>query len=258
MEALKKPHNSIIVMIDAHCHLTHGKFDADRHTVIERARKALKAVVEAGGNIEQNERALGLMHMHKGFIHSVIGLSPHFVNVANVPLEFEMIERNADDILAIGEIGLEYHYFPEEKIRERQRQVFREQLMLAEKLQLPVVIHCREAWDDLLMILADFPQQKVMLHFFNKPKLLEHALKRGYWISIATLKSKDLDKIIKDAPLNSLLAETDSPYLWSEGRNEPANVVSVYERIARIKGMPQEQVQMAIMANASKFFEITF
>ncbi|MFH0972305.1 MAG: TatD family hydrolase [Candidatus Micrarchaeota archaeon] len=245
-------------MYDAHCHVSHELFNADRHEVIARAKKKLVAIVEAGGNLEQNERALGLKHSHGGFVHAVIGLAPHYVNVADLPSEMEMIKRNADDILAIGEIGLEYHYFKEAADQLRQREAFREQLILAEKLQLPVVIHCREAWYDLLAMLKDFPQQKVMLHFFNKPEHLTEALRRGYWISIATLKSKDLDRIIKDAPLNNLLAETDSPYLWTGGRNEPANVVSVYERIAGIKDILLPQVQMALMANASKFFETPF
>jgi TatD DNase family protein len=244
--------------MDCHCHLMHEKFDIDRSETIHRAKKNLTAIIETGGNLAQNVQAIGLKNSHKGFIYAAAGLAPHYVLNNDVKAELEMIERVADDILAIGEIGLEYHYFKENYERERQKQVFREQLMLAEKIGLPVVIHCREAWDDLLMILADFPMQKVMLHFFNKPKLLQEVLKRGYWISISTLKSYDLDRIIKDTPLNSLLAETDAPYMWSEGRNEPANVSVVYEKISKIKGIQIEQVDMAIMANAAKFFETSF
>ncbi|MFH1257491.1 MAG: TatD family hydrolase [Candidatus Micrarchaeota archaeon] len=245
-------------MIDAHCHISHVQFNADRHEVLSRAKKKLQAIVEVGGNLEQNQDAVSLKHQNKGFVLAVAGVSPHFVMQTRVMEEVEFIERNSEDLVAIGEIGLEYHYFKEEAEHERQKQVFREMLMLAEKMQLPVVIHCREAWEDLLLILADFPQQKVMLHFFNKPPYLKEALRRGYWISIATLKSKDVDKAIKETPLNSLLTETDSPYLWSGGRNEPANVANVYERIAKIKDTTVDEVNNAIMANASKFFELPF
>jgi TatD DNase family protein len=243
-------------MLDAHCHLMHEKFDVDRHLVLAKAKEKLQAIVETGGNIIQNEQALVLRSQNKKFVHAAIGVAPHYVLDSDIRMEFEFIERNYEDAIAIGEIGLEYHYFKENVERERQKQVFREQLILAEKLQLPVVIHCREAWDDLLLILSEFPQQKVMLHFFNKPALLKEALRRGYWISIATLKSKDLWKVMRDCPINSILTETDSPYLWSEGRNEPAHVVSVYEKIAEIKKMPVEAVEQSVMANASKFFEI--
>ncbi|MEK6954210.1 MAG: TatD family hydrolase [Candidatus Micrarchaeota archaeon] len=245
-------------MIDAHCHLMHEKFNADRSNVLARAKTKLKAIVETGGNMEQNEAALNFRNQHKKFVYAAIGLAPHFATTTNVPAEFEFIERNAEDAIAMGEIGLEYHYFPDEKDRERQKQVFREQLILAEKLGLPIVTHCREAYPDLFMILQDFPHQKVMLHFFNKPAFMQEALKRGYMLSIATLKSKEIDKIIKNAPLNNLLSETDSPYLWSEGRNEPANVAAAWERISEIKGIPLEEVKSALFANAAKFFEVSF
>lgn len=245
-------------MIDAHCHLMHEKFNSDRHEVLARAKKVLKRIVETGGNMEQNEKALELRHQNKDFVYAAIGLAPHYVNTANVREEFEFIERNAEDAIAMGEIGLEYHYYPEGDDQERQRQVFREQLILAEKLGLPVVTHCRKAYPDLFLILSDFPMQKVMLHFFNDPKMITEALRRGYMLSISTLKSKDVDKVIKIAPLNNLLSETDSPYLFTGERNEPANVRFVYERIAEIKSMPLEQVRDALMANASKFFEVSF
>ncbi len=246
-------------MIDAHCHLMHEKFNADRHEVIERAKMAgLRVVIENGGNLEQNTRTLGLVQQNKGFTYAAIGLAPHYVQQADLAKEFEFIQRNADSAVAIGEIGLEYHYFKEEKEREKQKSIFRQQLILAERLQLPVVIHCREAWPDLLLILKEFQHVKVMLHFFNKPKYLTEALKRGYVLSISTLKSKDLDKIIKAAPLNNLVCETDSPYLWDGGRNEPANVRFAYERIAEKKEMPLEEVMNAVRANVSKFFGIVF
>lgn len=245
-------------MIDAHCHVMHERFDLDRREVLSRARQKLTAIVETGGNLLQNEQALILRAQNKKFIHAAIGVAPHYANETDLKKEFEFIERNYMDAIAIGEIGLEYHYFKEEPEREKQRIVFREQLILAEKLQLPVVIHCREAWDDLLAILSDFPQQKVMLHFFNKPQLLKEALRRGYWISLATLKSKDLWKIMRDCPINSMLAETDSPFLWAEGRNEPTYVTTVYDKIAEIKKTDLEGVRQTIMANASKFFEIPF
>src|SRR3989344_1905857 len=245
-------------MIDAHCHIMHEQFNQDRHEVLARAKKALDRIVETGGNLEQNETTLSLRRQNKDFVYAAIGLAPHYATTANAREEFEFIERNAEDAIAIGEIGLEYHYFPEEKDRERQRQVFREQLILAEKLGLPVVTHCRKAYPDLFLVLKDFPMQKVMLHFFNDAKFAQEALRRGYYFSISTLKSKDVDKVIKTAPLNNLLSETDSPYLWTGGRNEPANVRFEVERIAELKAIPLQEVEHALMANASKFFEVSF
>ena len=245
-------------MIDAHCHLSHPKFDSDRRLAIERAKSHLTAIFETGGNLEQNQHALELSIAHKKFAYACIGLAPHYAVESDAKKEFEFIERNPDHIKAICESGLEYHYFADEKSRERQKIIFREQLILAEKIGVPAIIHCREAWDDLLLILKDFPLQKVMLHFFNKPAYLQEVLRRGYYISIATLKSKDVDKIIRDAPLNNLLTETDSPYLWQGERNEPGNVRFVYDRIAEIKKIPVEQVRQSVMANASQFFEIVF
>lgn len=244
-------------MIDAHCHLTHEFFDKDREAVISGARAAgIEAVFDCGANLDMNRKVLALAEKHKGFVFPVIGVSPHDVLTSNFAEEFKFIEKNAGKIAAIGEIGLEYHHFKDPEVREKQHVLLERQLLLSEKLDLPVVIHCRDAFDELFHILEDFGDARVMLHCFYAREHAETAVKRGYLLSIPTLRGKDIDRIIKFVPVTQLLCETDSPYLWGKERNEPRNVKSVYEKIAELKNLPFEKVVAQIDGNAKSFFRM--
>lgn len=243
--------------IDAHAHLEHPRFDADREQVIERAKKAfLINIVEAGSNYENNLKALSLHEKHPEFIECVIGCSPHDANRSDVEKEIALVKKNSGKIVGIGEIGLEYHYFREEKERKKQVEVFEIFLNLAQQLNKPVVIHTREASDQAVLICAKFGV-KTLMHCTTDPQIAQSAVSKGFTISVPATQSRTKKKVIEQTPLEQLVCETDSPFLWRKGeRNEPANVVAAYEEVATIKGITMEKTAQQLTLNAKLFYNI--
>ncbi|MBU1197483.1 TatD family hydrolase [Candidatus Micrarchaeota archaeon] len=242
-------------MFDGHAHLTHEKFQSDVESVIARARQSLSAVLCIGTSQIDSEHVLSLCQRHPRFLYPVIGLSPHDAVTKNLPLELSFLKKHAEQAIAIGEIGLEYHYF-KEKDHAVQIQAFRAQLELAESFSKPVQIHLRESHAPAFEILAEFPKLSVILHCFYAPPFLSEALRRHYTLSLSTMKNKARDTIIKKAPLSSLQAETDSPYLWLNGRNESKNVQEVYERISSKRNIPISEVDRVLSETARRIYGI--
>ena len=244
-------------MIDSHCHLNDEAYAGDFEETIARAKAdGITAIVNTGANYEYNKKVLEQQKLHPDILRAVIGLSPHDAEKDDVARNLKLISDNAGKLVAIGEIGLEYHHFGEKAHREKQKQNFEAQLQLAEKLSLPVVIHCREAHADLFKILDGYKRQKVMMHCFFAPDHAEEALKRGYMLSVPTYMGKARDKVINFAPLTTLLCETDSPYFGGNKRNEPANVKEGYARIAKVKEISLEEAIRQVDENARKFFNL--
>lgn len=184
-------------------------------------------------------------------------------NIANEIAEIKKIAKN-DKVVAIGEIGLDYYWNKENK--ELQKYAFIKQIEIANELKLPIVIHTREAINDTLEILKQYPvHKKGVFHCcpLNR-ELVKEALKLGFYISFAgpvTFKnSKNADEIINLVPQEKMLIETDSPYLSPEPnrgkRNDPRNVKYIAEKIATVKGMPPEEVANITYENACRIFEI--
>jgi len=246
-------------MFDAHCHLEHKDFDADRDAAVQRAKDAgVKAAVNAGNNPSDNRKLLALREeFGRSFFKCVLSLSPHYAPSAQEGVleeELRFIESNKGKIAGIGETGLDFFHFHDELERSLQKKAFEGFLQLAESLDLPVVIHSRNAEKECFEILAGY-RCRVVLHCFLKPAFLQEALSKGYFVSLPTLKSKAREKIAKKAPLSSLLCETDSPYLWQGGRNEPANVAESYAAVAGAVKMPLEKVAEEIDANVESLFK---
>ncbi len=246
-------------MFDAHCHLDHKDFDADRAEAVARAKEAgVRAAINAGNNPSDNRKVLQLREeFGYSFFKCVLSLSPHYAPSAGDGVlegELRFIESNKGKIVGIGETGLDFFHFSEEKDRAIQRKAFEGFLQLAETLDLPVVIHSRDAEKECFEVLAQY-KCRVVLHCFLKPAFLQEALARGYFVSLPTLKSKAREKIAKKAPLSSILCETDSPYLWQGGRNEPAHVRESYEAVAKARQLPFEKVAEEIDANVESLFK---
>lgn len=242
-------------MFDNHCHLTIDLFDKDREAVIARARQSLGAVLSVGTRQSDSEKVLALAKAHKGFVFPVLGLCQDHILDAELKSELAFLKAHASEMVALGETGLEYHHYGEEHWL-RLREFFRAQLELAEELRLPVHVHIRKAHEDAFAILKDFPKLTVVLHCFYEDKWMQEALARGYYLSIPTLKNKARDKIIRQAPLNRLFAETDSPFLWQGGRNEPANVAEVYTRMGEKRGISVQEVEKSLSVNAEKVYRL--
>jgi TatD DNase family protein len=251
---------------DSHAHLTYDRFDADRDEVIARAREAgLKHVVTVASHIGDADRCADLAAAHD-FIHFTAGVHPHEAKDWNLEVA-RAIERAArrEKSVAIGEIGLDYHYNfspPAE-----QRAAFREQIVLARTLGLPIVVHTRAAWDDTFAILVEENAAAVggVFHCFSGgPAEARRGLDLGFLLSFAgpvTFKNAGpLAEAAAMTPLDRLLIETDAPYLsphpFRGQRNEPARVLLVAERIAALKGVAPDAIGVAATTNLERVFRI--
>lgn len=249
-------------LVDTHCHLDNEKFDEDRLEVIERIKENLEFCVNIGYDLASSKKSLELAKEYD-FIYAVIGVHP--IDIAEyseeVEKELELLGKNPK-VVAIGEIGLDYHWMTEPK--EIQQERFKKQLELAERLNKPVVIHTRDAMEDTVNILKEYPNITGVIHCY--PGSLETAkqLVDRFYLGIGgtlTFKnSKKAVEVVKDIPLDRIVIETDCPYLTPEPfrgkRNEPIYVEYVAKKIAEIKEISVEDVTKITTENAKKLYRI--
>lgn len=256
---------------DSHSHYNDGKFDEDRKEIIQETYESgITKFVCAGYDIESSEFSLKIANDYK-FIYSIVGVSPNDVpeSLNEIDNMIEKIESliNSDKnkkIVAIGEIGLDYYWNKENK--DIQREMFVKQIELANKYNLPIVIHTREAVDDTLKILRENNvKNRGVFHCcpLNR-ELVKQGLDLGFYISFAgpiTFKnSKNAEEIVNMVPIERMLIETDSPYLAPEPkrgtRNDSRNVKFVAEKIAEFKGLKLNEVADSTYNNAKRIFRI--
>ncbi|MBC5793324.1 MAG: TatD family hydrolase [Nanohaloarchaea archaeon] len=242
--------------VDCHCHLDFEQYKDDREKVVERARDNLEFVINAGSNLKHNGKALELQAKYEGFVYANLGLHPTYTEDFDQLEEIKKKIRDEDPI-AIGEIGLDHHHVEDDAIRERQEEVFRGMLQLAEELEKPIVVHTRDAEKKSVEIIEEYDIENVMLHCFNgKPDLAKRAAKNGWKIGVTTqvLYSARVQNIVEKLSLESILLETDSPFLYRGERNEPANVKESVEKISEIKDLEETEVHERTTSSAKKFF----
>lgn len=247
------------MFVDSHCHLAQKDYKDDVEAVIARAKAAgVGLVLCTTGEISEVEEVLRLCTKHRE-LKPVLGITPHEANrISREQVEevYDLIEKNHRKLAGIGEIGLEYHYVKDEKQRAVQMKLFKEQLELAKTLDLPAIMHTRKAEQICIDVANESKIERKVLHCFLVSELATPAAKQGFVVSLPTLKSKDREKIMKNTPLESLICETDSPFLWQTGRNEPANVVEVYERISRAKQIALEKVEEKVLETVQTTFNL--
>ena len=256
---------------DSHSHYNDEKFDEDREQIINDTYNAgITKFVCAGYNIKSSLDSLELSEKYD-FIYSICGISPNDIPQTEQELwksldEITKIVQNnkSKKLVAIGEIGLDYYWNKENK--GLQEQAFIKQIELANKLELPIVIHSRDASVDTINIIEENKVNKAgIFHCCQQnQEMIKNALRLGYYISLAgpvTFKNaKNSADIIQMIPMDKLLIETDSPYLAPEPnrgkRNDCRNVKYVAQRIADVKGITLEEVAKATYENAMRIFEI--
>ncbi len=242
--------------VDAHCHLDFENFDEDREEIIEECKEKLEFVVNAGSNVEHNKSALRLQEKHSELVKANLGLHPTYVD------DFDQLEEvkkqiRENDPVAVGEIGMDYHHVTDEEKREKQEEVFRELLELAEELEKPVVVHSRDAEKQAVSILENYDLTDVMLHCFNgTPELAERAVENGMTVGISTqvLYSIRVQNLVGKLSTGDILLETDSPFLYRGDRNKPTNVLESLEKIAEIKSVEKEEIIKSTTENAKRIF----
>lgn len=249
-------------LIDSHCHLDAEAFAADRDEVIRRAREAgvdTFVAIGSGNGPPDLEAGIRLAGDYP-FFYATIGVHPHDAAKATEET-FARLRRLATHpkVVALGEIGLDYHY--DFSPRDTQRDVFLRQLALARETALPIVIHTREAWDDTLALLRSHysaPHAGGIFHCFSEgPAEAEQVLALGFHLSFSGIVTFPKATAIQDAarltPLDRLLVETDAPYLapipFRGKRNEPAYAVHTARHIAQLRGISYEALAAATSAN---------
>jgi TatD DNase family protein len=238
-----------VTLVDTHCHLDDSKFDEDREQAIERALAAgvgRMMAIGTGNGPPDLEVAVRLAERYD-FIYATVGVHPHDASKATEETFARLRELAAHPkVLAIGEIGLDYHY--DFSPRDVQRDVFDRQLAIAADAGKPIVIHTREAWDDTLARVPTLPHGGIMHCFTGDAQQARQALDRGFHLGFGGVltfpKAEALREAARIAPDDRVLLETDCPYLapvpHRGKRNEPAFVVETARRLAEVRGTTPE------------------
>nr|WP_066503986.1 TatD family hydrolase [Abyssisolibacter fermentans] len=254
------------MLIDSHAHLDDSRFDKDREQLIkDLGNNNIELIINPGSDVATSVKAVSLAQKHEN-IYAAIGVHPHEVE----DMEDETIEllrslSKKDKVVAIGEIGLDYYY--DNSPRELQKKWFREQIKLAKELDLPIIIHDRDAHQDTYDIIKELKDDSLrgVLHCYSGGvELAREFIKLGFYISFAgpiTFKNAKVSKLVaKEIPLEKMLIETDSPYLTPHPhrgkRNEPLYVRFVAGEIAQLKGISFEEVMNITNKNARELFGI--
>jgi TatD DNase family protein len=254
-------------LIDTHAHLTFPELEIQVDAVVARSIEAsVTAWITIGTDIQQIQMALALAKRFDN-MYAAVGFHPHYANDITAELLDKLTEfAKNKKVVAIGETGLDYHY--DNAVPQKQQAVFREQLKIAEKLNLPVIAHTRDAFDDTMAILTEFADglKNVVVHCFSgRKEQAQLILDKGFHISftgIVTFKRSDnLRKVAKMVPLERMMVETDCPFISPEPiRNqrpcEPAFVIHTAKTLAQLHGLTLEDFAQQVTNTSRQFFDI--
>lgn len=253
-------------MIDTHCHLDFEVFDDDREEVVKRAEDKLDNVIVSGFSNDSNMNVLQLSKDYEGFIYPTFGFHPvSSQNATEEEIEtaHNNVRKHINDIVAIGEVGMDYYYVTDKALRERQKEIFTGFLELANEYQIPIVMHVRDCEKKVVNIIPEYEDiPHFVFHCYGGSlKTAKRIMNMdNAYMSFSTMLcySKHHQDLIEKIDLNYVLTETDSPYLamTKEDRNEPANVVNAVHKIAEIKNMDVAAVDEITTGNARKIFKI--
>ena len=230
-------------MIDVHCHLTEEPLASRLDMVLKESREAgVNAIITSGIGPDDCHRALAISDYQ--YVYPSLGIEPY--ELEGYDQVIELIRRNKDRVVLIGEVGLDY-YFGTREDRELQRKVFAEFINLSKELDIPLIIHSRSAGKYAIDMLIEHGAEQVIMHAFDgKPSHAERGAAKGYFFSVppSIARSEQKQKLVKRLPLENLLLESDAPVLAPERGevNHPKNIRVSAEWIARIKGISLEYV----------------
>lgn len=278
------------MLIDTHAHLNFAAYKDDIDEVIERTIADGLKVINVGSQYSTSERAIALADQYPDSMYAVAGLHPiHLFEMEVDESEITFSSRQEDfsseryeklaahkSVVAIGEMGIDYFHVPKnieiEEFERKQKWTFLKGIELAKKLQLPIVLHCRgnkkdevRAYKHMLEVLKEADYTNGVLHCYSSTwDIAKKFLDRGFMISFTGIvtypKTTELEKVVKNTPMDRMMVETDAPYLAPQlvrgKRNEPRFVKYVAERIADIKGISYNEVEDITTSNAMSFFKL--
>ena len=253
------------MLFDTHAHLDDARFDEDREALLqELPQKGVSLLLDPGCSLPASQAAVALAE-RVPWIYAAVGSHPDDADHGDDDT-LEAYRRLArhPKVKAIGEIGLDYHY--EDIPREIQQETFRKQMALARELDLPVIIHEREAHEDGLRIISEFPEVTGVFHCFSGSReMAEYLVARGWYIGFAgVLTFKNARRAVETAaaiPLDRIVIETDCPYMAPEPfrgrRNDPGYVYRMAERLAEIRGISVEKAAQSTFENGKRLYRIS-
>lgn len=251
-------------MIDSHCHLEQDDYNKDRQKVVDALKKKMTAVVTCCADPKDWKRTKEIVEKNEGFVFATAGVHPEFIK--DIPIEdvrafFDVIRKEAKEksIVGIGEVGLDYYWIKEFIMRDKQKELFRKFIDLSKELDLPLIIHSRDACLDTVVLLEqqEMKGRKVLLHLFEDKNLIERVVGNGWMVSIGPgiQRSKTTRKIARDLPVENMLIETDSPWFGEKDeRGTPLNTFKAAEKIAEIKGISVKALEKQTDKNAIEFY----
>ena len=253
------------MLFDTHAHYDDPQFDPDRDALLTSLpQQGVGLVLVPGCTLDSSRAAVDLAHAYP-HVYAAVGIHPENCHDF-VPEHIDTLRRLAaeDKVVAIGEIGLDY-YWPENPPKPLQHQTLRSQLELAAELDLPVIIHSREAQGDMLSVLRDYPTVRGVFHCYAGSVEDARTLVRQGWMlsfngALTFKNARKAPEVVAEIPLEHLLIETDAPYLtpvpFRGKRNHSGYVHLVAERMAQIKNLPVEAVEAATLENGKRLFRI--
>ena len=248
---------------NTHTHLNSEElFDQRDHYIQNALEKGVNHMTVVGYDVASSQRALEIAHEYD-FVYATVGISPNdCLNTTDEDLTLIAKMAEDDKVVALGEIGLDYYYADVPK--EKQMDVFKKQIKIAQDLGLPITIHCRDAYEDTYNVLEKANLKGIMHCYSGSDQMALRFIKLGYYISLAgpvTFKNAKMPKrVATNVPLDSLLIETDDPYMapvpLRGTTNEPANCIYIAKTIAELKGLDEEEVAKVTTDNAYKVFRL--
>jgi len=257
-------------MIDSHCHLEQKDYNKDIEEIISKCKKEMKALITSCAHPKNFDFTIELVKKYPKFIFASFGIHPEYIKeITDKEIDeyIQKIRDNKEYVSGIGEIGLDYHWIKEPEFREKQKELFKKMISLAEELNLPIIIHSRGSDEDVLEILK-YTKLKVYWHMFGNKNLIEEIQKKAYYIGIGPLilRSKVHRKIVKTIPLDKILLETDSPWFgvpedmnmekMFKVRGYPWNIKYAAQKIAKERNISFEEVWEQCGKNTIKFFNL--
>jgi len=253
------------MLFDTHAHMDDQSFDADRHELLAALpEQGISLLMNPGCSFESSLNAIKLSEQYD-YIYAAVGSHPDVADEVDAELivQYRELCKQHKKVLAIGEIGLDYHY--EDIPREIQKRAFRLQMELARELDLPVIVHEREAHEDGMKIVDEFPTVKGVFHCYSgSAEMAKELVKRGWYIGFTgVLTFKNARKAIEVAqaiPLERIVIETDCPYMapvpYRGKRNDPGLLCQMADKLAQIRGISPEEAARATLENGKRLYRL--
>lgn len=253
------------MLFDTHAHMDDRVFDQDRDTLLsELPQQGIGLLMNPGCSLASSRQACALAGQYD-YIYAAVGSHPDAADEVNADVleAYRVLCKQNPKVKAIGEIGLDYHY--EDIPRQRQLEAFRDQMALARELDLPVIVHEREAHQDGMAVVDEFPQVTGVFHCYSgSAEMAKELIKRGWYIGftgVLTFKNaRKAVEVAREIPLERIVLETDCPYMSPEPfrgrRNDPGKLYRMAQALAQIRDLPAEQVEAITFENGKRLYRL--